>query len=131
MLRQNMIAFPYLFSVAKDSSNPVFLKLVLQGLAADWKVENDLLMANLKSSHAPDQFEPFTSNTTLNPEDDAGACGSESQVPFVRTPSPMSSPDLCYASADFLSNVGEFYAIFLPRSSLEIIISLKTCDHVD
>ena len=81
MLRQNMIAFPYLFSVAKDSSNPVFLKLVLQGLAADWKVENDLLMANLKSSHAPDQFEPFTSNTTLNPEDDAGACGSESQVP--------------------------------------------------
>lgn len=98
------VAFKYL--VAKDSSNPVFLKLVLQGLAADWKVENDLLMANLKSSHAPDQFEPFTSNTTLNPEDDAGACGSESQVPFIRTPSPMSSPDLCYASADSLSNVG-------------------------
>ncbi|KAJ7369479.1 hypothetical protein OS493_038717 [Desmophyllum pertusum] len=29
--------FVCLFLVAKDSSNPVFLKLVLQGLAADWK----------------------------------------------------------------------------------------------
>ncbi|XP_022803924.1 uncharacterized protein LOC111341234 isoform X4 [Stylophora pistillata] len=98
------VAFKYL--VAKDSNNPVFLKLVLQGLAADWKVEKDLLMANLKSSHAPGQFESSASSTTLNPEDDAVACGFESQVPFMRTPSPISSPDLCYVSVDSSSNVG-------------------------
>lgn len=86
----------------------MFLKLVLQGLAADWKVEKDLLLANLKSSNVPDQLEPSASNTSHNSEDNVCPRGSESRVPFLRTPSPMSSPDLCYVSADSLSSVGEF-----------------------
>ncbi|KAJ7383195.1 hypothetical protein OS493_030353 [Desmophyllum pertusum] len=99
-------AFKYL--VAKDSSNPVFLKLVLQGLAADWKVEKDLLVANLRSSQGSDHLEPSLSNTFHNSDDDISAHACENQVPFQRTPSPMLSPDLCYVSADSLSSFGEF-----------------------
>ena len=98
-----------MFSVAKDSSNPVFLKLVLHGLAADWKVEKDLLVANLASPHpyGSDQLERSASNTSYNSEDDIRIHVPESRVPFQRTPSPSLSPDLCYVSADSLSSVGE------------------------
>ncbi|KAL9974515.1 hypothetical protein ACROYT_G011559 [Oculina patagonica] len=98
------VAFKYL--VAKDSSNPVFLKLVLQGLAADWKVDKELLVANLRSSQGSDDLEPTASNISHNSDDNISKHVLESQVPFQRTPSPMLSPDLCYVSADSLSSVG-------------------------
>lgn len=93
--------------MAKDSSNPVFLKLVLHGLAADWKVEKDLLVANLGSS-LPDvttQLETSVSNTSHNSEEVSYA--HERRVPYQRTPSPSLSPDLCYISAESLSSIGE------------------------
>ncbi|XP_020619651.1 uncharacterized protein LOC110057405, partial [Orbicella faveolata] len=99
------VAFKYL--VAKDSSNPVFLKLVLQGLAADWKVDKDLLVANLKSSQGSTQLEPSTSNISHSSDDGVGKhVPSETQAPFQRSPSPALSPDLCYVSADSLSSFG-------------------------
>lgn len=111
----NYYCFLCLFIVAKDSSNPVFLKLVLQGLAADWKVDKDLLMANLKSSQGSAQLEPSTSNISHTSDDGIGKhVSSEIQVPFQRTPSPMLSPDLCYVSADSLSSLGEFCMLSFP-----------------
>ena len=105
----------YLFIVAKDSSNPVFLKLVLQGLAADWKVDKDLLVANLKSSQGSAQLEPSTSNISHASGDGTGKqASSEIQVPFQRTPSPALSPDLCYVSADSLSSLGELCMLPFP-----------------
>ena len=105
----------YLFIVAKDSSNPVFLKLVLQGLAADWKVDKDLLVANLKSSQGSAQLEPSTSNISHTSGDGTGKqASSEIQVPFQRTPSPALSPDLCYVSADSLSSLGELCMLPFP-----------------
>ena len=105
----------YLFIVAKDSSNPVFLKLVLQGLAADWKVDKDLLVANLKSSQGSAQLEPSTSNISHTSGDGTGKqASSEIQVPFQRTPSPALSPDLCYVSADSLSSFGELCMLPFP-----------------
>ena len=89
----------------------MFLKLVLQGLAADWKVDKDLLTANLRSSQGSDQLEPSTSNISHNSDDEISKHALESRVPFQRTPSPMLSPDLCYVSADSLSSVGEFHFI--------------------
>lgn len=95
-----------MFIVAKDSSNPVFLKLVLQGLAADWTVDRDLLVANLKSGSV--QLEPSTTNISHTSVDGTGKhASSEIQVPIQRTPSPALSPDLCYVSADSLSSFGE------------------------
>jgi len=96
------------FIVAKDSSNPVFLKLVLQGLAADWKVDKDLLVANLKSSQGFAQLEPSTSNFSHSSDGGIGKhVLSEMPAPFQGTPSPALSPDLCYVSADSLSSFGE------------------------
>ena len=88
----------------------MFLKLVLHGLAADWKVDKDLLMADLTSSQPDvnDQLETSVSNS----EEDVLAHETERRVPFQRTPSPLLSPDLCYASADsLLSSVGEFFCL--------------------
>ena len=105
----------YLFIVAKDSSNPVFLKLVLQGLAADWKVDKDLLVANLKSSQGSAQLELSTSNISHTSGDGTGKqASSEIQVPFQRTPSPALSPDLCYVSADSLSSLGQLCMLPFP-----------------
>ena len=89
----------------------MFLKLVLQGLAADWKVDKDLLLANLKSSQGSAQLEPSTSNISHSSDDGAvdKHVSSEIQVPFQRTPSPALSPDLCYVSADSLSSFGELH----------------------
>lgn len=89
----------------------MFLKLVLHGLAADWKVDKDLLMADLTSSppDVNDQLETSVSNS----EEDILTHEAERHVPFQRTPSPLLSPDLCYASADsLLSSVGEFFCYF-------------------
>lgn len=84
----------------------MFLKLVLQGLAADWTVDRDLLVANLKSGSV--QLEPSTTNISHTSVDGTGKhASSEIQVPFQRTPSPALSPDLCYVSADSLSSFGE------------------------
>ena len=87
----------------------MFLKLVLQGLAADWKVEKELLVANLASSPAErtDHLEPSATNASHNSEEDIHAQGADRRIPFPRTPSPCLSPDLCYVSADSLSSVGE------------------------
>lgn len=100
------VAFKYL--VAKDSSNAVFLKLVLHGLAADWKVDRDLLVASLAPPHQDvnDQLETSISDNPDNSEDNLFPHTAERQIPFQRTPSPMLSPDLCYASAESLSSVG-------------------------
>lgn len=98
-----------MFTVAKDSSNPVFLKLVLQGLAADWKVDKDLLVANLRSSQRSVQLESISSSVSHNSDDNISKHVSESRVPFQRTPSPVLSPDLCYVSADSLSSFGKFF----------------------
>ncbi|EGD80684.1 hypothetical protein PTSG_01274 [Salpingoeca rosetta] len=43
------------FVVAKDSSNPVMLKLVLQGLAADWPVDVDRLASAAEATGAGDE----------------------------------------------------------------------------
>ncbi|XP_048576620.1 uncharacterized protein LOC5501449 isoform X2 [Nematostella vectensis] len=40
--------------VAKDSSSPVLLKLVLQGLAAEWEVDEELLLQHLDADHTRD-----------------------------------------------------------------------------
>lgn len=98
-----------MFSVAKDSSNPVFLKLVLHGLAADWKVDRDLLVASLAPPHQDVnyQLETSISDNPHNSEDNLFPHTAERQIPFQRTPSPMLSPDLCYASAESLSSVGK------------------------
>lgn len=110
-----MVIIACLFIVAKDSSNPVFLKLVLQGLAADWKVDKDLLVANLKSSQGSTQLEPSTTNISDASDDGIGKhVSSEIQPPFQRTPSPALSPDLCYVSADSLSSVGELCTLSFP-----------------
>lgn len=110
-----MVIIACLFIVAKDSSNPVFLKLVLQGLAADWKVDKDLLVANLKSSQGSAQLEPSTSNISHASDDGIGKhVSSEIQPPFQRSPSPALSPDLCYVSADSLSSVGELCTLSFP-----------------
>jgi len=37
------------FVVAKECSSPVLLKLVLQGLVADWQVDTEILMCDLQS----------------------------------------------------------------------------------
>lgn len=108
VVRNSYYCLLCLFIVAKDSSNPVFLKLVLQGLAADWKVDKDLLVANLKSSQGSAQPEPSTSNISHSSDDGVGKhVSSETQAPFQRSPSPALSPDLCYVSADSLSSFGE------------------------
>ena len=112
MLTNSCYCLLCLFIVAKDSSNPVFLKLVLQGLAADWKVDKDLLVANLKSSQGSAQLEPSTSNISHSSDDGVGKhVLSEMQAPFQRTPSPALSPDLCYVSADSLSSFGELFML--------------------
>ncbi|CAH3196446.1 unnamed protein product [Porites evermanni] len=96
------VAFKYL--VAKDSNNPVFLKLVLHGLAADWKVDKGLLVANLVSSpEITNHLGPSTPNTPQNSEEDAISHVHEREIPFQRTPSPKPSLDLCYVSADSIS----------------------------
>ena len=115
MMTNTYYCLLYLFIVAKDSSNPVFLKLVLQGLAADWNVDKDLLVANLKSSQGSTQLEPSTSNISHTSGDGSGKqASSEIQVPYQRTPSPALSPDLCYVSADSLSSFGELYMLPSP-----------------
>lgn len=101
-----------MFAVAKDSNNPVFLKLVLHGLAADWKVDKSLLVANLVSS-SPEitiHLGPSTSDTPQNSEEDAISHVHGQEIPFQRTPSPKPSLDLCYVSADSIStcSAGEY-----------------------
>ena len=101
-----------MFAVAKDSNNPVFLKLVLHGLAADWKVDKSLLVANLVSS-SPEitiHLGPSTSDTPQNSEEDVISHVHGREIPFQRTPSPKPSLDLCYVSADSIStcSAGEY-----------------------
>ena len=108
-------------TVAKDSSNPVFLKLVLQGLSADWKVDKDLLTTNLSRSvrqeFAPsrddsDLLESSASNTVQDSDDDG-----TSRIQFQPSPSPPPSPDQCYVSADSLSSIGGLVSAYLHGKS--------------
>ena len=108
--------FSHVFAVAKDSNNPVFLKLVLHGLAADWKVDKSLLVANLISSpEITNHLGPSTSDTPENSEDDVISHVHQREIPFQRTPSPKPSLDLCYVSADSIStcSAGEYFALFV------------------
>lgn len=125
------VAFKYL--VAKDSSNPVFLKLVLHGLAADWKVDKDLLMANLASLHlhvsSKEQLETSPPNTSNDSEEDISSGATEKAVPFQHTSSPLSSSDKCYASAESLSMYGqgnEVHAVSAASSRVSPIPTYKT-----
>ena len=89
----------------------MFLKLVLHGLAADWKVDKDLLMANLASLHlhvsSKEQLETSAPNTSNDSEEDILSGATEKAVPFQHTSSPLSSSDKCYASAESLSMYGQ------------------------
>ena len=110
-----------MFAVAKDSNNPVFLKLVLHGLAADWKVDKSLLVANLVSSpEITNHLGPSTPNTPQNSEEDAISHVHEREIPFQRTPSPKPSLDLCYVSADSIStcSAGEYFALCVRQTPL-------------
>lgn len=98
------------FLVAKDSNNPFFLKLVLHGLAADWKVDKELLMSNLVSSSLSQQgvkekLETSAANTSNEPEyEDDVSHATEKQIPLQGTPCPFSNySDYCNASAESIS----------------------------
>ena len=94
----------------------MFLKLVLHGLAADWKVDKSLLVANLISSpEITNHLGPSTSDTPQNSEDDVISHVHQREIPFQRTPSPKPSLDLCYLSADSIStcSAGEYFALFV------------------
>ena len=89
----------------------MFLKLVLHGLAADWRVDKSLLVANLISSpEITNHLGPSTSDTPQNSEDDVISHVHQREIPFQRTPSPKPSLDLCYVSADSIStcSAGEY-----------------------
>ncbi len=67
------VVFKYI--VAKDSSNPIMLKLVLQGLAAEWAVKENMANTTLGSPTAGSPSVPLhsisevLSSRTLQPSD--------------------------------------------------------------
>lgn len=94
--------------VAKDSDNPFFLKLVLHGLAADWKVDKELLMSNLASSLSQqgvkEQLVTSAANTSNESEcEDDVSHATEKQIPLQSTPCPSSNFDHGNASANVIS----------------------------
>ena len=94
--------------VAKDSDNPFFLKLVLHGLAADWKVDKELLMSNLASSLSQqgvkEQLVTSAANTSNESEcEDDVSHATEKQIPLQSTPCPSSNSDHGNASANVIS----------------------------
>ncbi|XP_067055550.1 uncharacterized protein [Acropora muricata] len=100
------VAFKYL--VAKDSDNPFFLKLVLHGLAADWKVDKELLMSNLASSLSQqgvkEQLVTSAANTSNESECEHDVShATEKQIPLQSTPCPFSNSDHCSASTNVIS----------------------------
>lgn len=94
--------------MAKDSDNPFFLKLVLHGLAAGWKVDKELLMSNLASSLSQqgvkEQLVTSAANTSNESEcEDDVSHATEKQIPLQNTPCPFSNSDHCNASANVIS----------------------------
>lgn len=91
--------------MAKDSDNPFFLKLVLHGLAADWKVDKELLMSNLVSQQGvKEQLVTSAANTSNESEyEDDLSHATEKQIPLQSTPCPFSNSDHCNASANVIS----------------------------
>ncbi|XP_031558056.1 uncharacterized protein LOC116294568 isoform X2 [Actinia tenebrosa] len=91
------------FLVAKESSSPVLLKLVLQGLAADWQVDTEILTSDLQQHvTSGDQYIQNTDNhrvptpetrTRISPLPPKTSVASTSQA---RTASP--SPDMAMVS---------------------------------
>ena len=88
--------------VTKDSSNPVLLKLVLQGLASEWQVDEELLMrkielttkpvdgASSEGVGGPDLLRQST-RSSESPQSPALSPDIHAQLVVTRSP----TPDLC------------------------------------
>lgn len=102
--------------VAKESSSPVLLKLVLQGLAADWQVDTDILTLDLQQHVTNgDQCIQNTDNhrvptpetrTRISPLPPKTSLASTSQA-RTTTPSPDMAmvSNICDSSAEGLSHL--------------------------
>ena len=81
------VVFRYL--VAKDSGNPIILKLVLQGLASGWPVQASVL----KTACTPDRDEQQAATTFASHGGSGSGSGTRKQLPSIeRLPDDASGP---------------------------------------
>ena len=118
--------------VAKDSSNPVLLKLVLQGIASDWQIDQELLTRKIEVTSRPGHG-TFTENTegpdllretgTKHEQQCGETTWSSNPSPDVQahplsTPSP--TPDLFPVSPGSLGSCGGICRSTSPRGTPDL-----------